>query len=579
MSKSKPSLKPRTYEQVLKSFNKVVGVASKKEKVGILKLEANHFWPHVGEDITEWEIRKYGGFAKLMEESTAKDEPHPMADFTRDGIGSIVKKNDYQDGTFFITAAAPTSSLDWTQDQLIDAENNKHVTGKNVFQPGLDATENFLKRHNAKLVILPMPAHIKALKSQPRHYDPVFQKYIDSFATEYTFNSHLKAIDAYINPQQINPITGLRRLKVHKYTNNGEQGSEIKRFKTSLIIAHSKQMLDVVPTGNASHPRIIHSTGAITKPSYLRNRIGMIAQEDHKLGGLIVQIEGGVFYIRQVQFDVNNGSFIDLGTRYHADGSITEERAEAFKMGDLHPGHEDREALAAMYDLWDIIKPKRIYFEDFFDGASISHHTEKKRLTRAKNPSQFRDLPTEIEYAKGVLKEIWDKAPKDAKLIATASNHPDHVNQYLERGAYQGDCPANYDIGHRMVVMELDGKNALQEYLDPEKRMIWSDCNEDDFIEGVQMNAHGHLGVGGSRGSKQGHELAYGNAMTAHTHVPSIYHDAFTVGHMSKPRHGYNLGPANWILCSGAVYKGGQKQLYMIIKGKFQPNKSKKTKK
>lgn len=541
----------------------------------------------VGKGVSRDQVRHYFGnleglknaskgvFAKVFEKKETQKSPHIHSDFTKEALGAIVKENDYQDGTFFISAVAPTSHLDWSEIDKLNADN-ENVIGHNLFEPGFKAVQNFLKRNNAELVLLPMPAHVRALQKQPMHYDPRLKEFRNKFATEFTFNPHLKAIEAHLNPQQFNPLTGLRRLRIHKYTQDHQPGAEIKRLKTSVIVAHSKQMLDILPTGNESHPRLLHSTGAITTPSYLRNRVGMIANEDHKLGGLIVEIQGGVFWIRQVQFDVKNGSFVDLGVRYHADGKVAPERAEAFKMGDLHPGLHDEDALKAIYDLWDIIKPKRIFLEDFFDGASISHHTEKKRLTRAKQPKWFKDLPTEIEMAKKVLEDVWAHAPKGAEIIATASNHPEHVQQYLDRGAYINDCKENYDIGHRMVVMELDGKNSLKEYLDPKSVMNWTDQNADYFIEGTQMNAHGHLGVGGARGSLPGHEMAYGSSMTAHTHKPGIFHDAFMVGHTSQKRHGYNSGPDNWILCSGAVYKGGQKQLYMIVKGSaFRPRNKK----
>ena len=503
-------------------------------------------------------------------------EPHPLSDFTKETLGTIVKENDYQDGIFIITAAAPVSNLDYTEEQLIAAKNGKDVIGENLHKPGFAAIQNYMKRRDAQLVILPMPAHIKALKDQPSHYDPALLDFKDNFATEFTFNDHLKAIEAFINPQQTNPITGLKRLKLHKLRPEGDKGEEIKRFKTSIIVAHSKQMLEVVPTGNNSHPRIIHSTGAITLPAYLRNRVGMIANEDHKLGALVVEIEGGVFYLRQIQLDPKNGSFVDMGKRYHADGKVTEERAEAFKMGDLHPGHHDSVALSAMYELWDLIKPKRIFFEDFFDGTSISHHLERKKLTRSKLPVFFKDLPSEIAMAKLVLEDVWSHAPKDAELIATASNHPEHVARYLDEGRYLNDNAENYKIAHRMIVMDLDGKNPLQEYLDPKKKMNWTEENQDYIVQGVQMNSHGHLGINGMRGGKMGHELAHGDAMVAHSHTPSIFHNTFTVGHMTHERHGYNNGPSTWILCCGAVYKGGQKQLYMIVKGKFQRGSGKK---
>lgn len=511
-------------------------------------------------------------FPKHFKKIDKKKTPHVHSDFTKEALGAIVKENDYREGTFFITAVAPTSYLDWSEADHERAKNGEDVLAENLFVPGFKAMQNFLKRENAEMVLLPMPAHVRALEKQPMYYDPKLKDFRERFATEFTFNKHLKAIEAHLNPQQINPLTGIKRIRIHRYANNGGVGEEIVRPKTSVIVAHSKQMMDVLPTGNESHPRIVHSTGTITKGSYLRNRVGMIANEDHKLGGLIVEIRGDVFWLRQVQFDPRNGSFVDLGKRYHADGSITAERAEAFKMGDLHPGFEHQGALNAIYELWDIIQPKRIFFEDFFDGASISHHTESKRLTRAKLPDYFKDLPTEIAMAKSVLETIWAKAPKDAELIATASNHPEHVMKYLDEGRYMRDCKENYKIAHRMVVMNLDGKNPLKEFLDPNGRMNWTDENSDYFVEGCQMGAHGHLGIGGARGSITSHEMAYGSSMTAHTHKPGIYHDAWVVGHTTTPRHGYNNGPDNWILASGAVYKGGHKQIYMIVKGSaFRP--------
>lgn len=516
-------------------------------------------------------------YPEKFEALNKKREAHPLEDFTREALGSIVKSNDYRNGIFVITAVAPTSHLDWSEADHKNAEEGENVTAENLFEPGFKAIQNYLKRKKAELVLLPMPAHVKALQEQPRHYDARLEPFREKMATEFTFNKHLKALEAHINPQQINPLTGLKRLRVQRYLDyDGKTGADLKPNKTSLIVAHSKQMMEVVPTGNNSHPRIIHSTGSITLPSYLRNRIGMIANEDHKLGALIVEIEGDVFYIRQIQMNPKNGSFVDLGVRYHADGKAVPERAEAFKIGDIHPGHHDADAIAGMFKLWDIIKPKRIFFEDAFDGSSISHHLAHKKLTRSKLPSYFKDLPSEIEMAKKVLEDIWDHAPKDAELIMTASNHPEHVAKYLDEGRYINDNAANYQLAHRMIVMDLDGKNPLQEMLDPDRRMRWTGENEDLWVEGVQMNVHGHLGLNGARGSKQGHELAYGDVMIAHSHTPSIYHNAFTVGHMSTERHGYNNGSSTWILCSGAVYKGGQKQLYMLVKNKFQIEKKKK---
>lgn len=572
---------PRSFKAVVGSFKKIIKKAAKQAKKGVYDITPSDFYANSGKEITEWEVRKFGGFAKLKEAATIKEKPHPLENFTKEGIGSVIKKNNHKSGIYFITAAAPTTYVDWSDELIKKASDGEDVVAYNLHEKAFAAVNSFVKKNNAELVILPMPAHVKALHSQPKHYDPSLLPYLSNFATEYVFNPHLRAIEAHINPQQTNPLTGLKRLRVHRtdISGNIKEGISTKKLKTSLIVAHSKQMMEVVATGINTHPRIIHSTGCITKPAYLKNRIGMIANEDHKLGGLIVEIEGDIFHIRQVQFDPEDGSFVDLATRYNANGSTVFERAEAFKMGDLHPGHEDQGVLDAHYRLWDIIQPKKIFLEDFFDGASISHHTERKKLTKAKLPEKFKDLPTEIDEAKRVLNEVWGKAPKDTKFYATASNHPEHVMRYLDEGRYIHDIKPNYILAHRMVVMSLDGKNPLKEMVDPNNRMLWTDENEDIFIEGVQMNAHGHLGTNGAKGGKVVHEMALGNAMVAHSHTPSIYHDLFTVGHSTVHRHGYNNGPSTWIPASGAVYKRGQKQLYLFIQNKFQSSSSARNKK
>src|SRR5690606_32735218 len=146
-----------------------------------------------------------------------------------------------------------------------------------------------------------------------------------------------------LNPQQVQPLTGIHRIR------GRDQMSEDPDFQhliknsnaISLIVAHSKQNMEVIATGNNTIPRILHSTGALTCPEYQRNRIGIIAQEDHVLGGLIIEIDGDKFYPTQVQINPNDGSFVDkYGKRFYPDGKVVQERAEAFVVGDIHPGLE-----------------------------------------------------------------------------------------------------------------------------------------------------------------------------------------------------------------------------------------------
>jgi len=486
------------------------------------------------------------------------EKVNPHDNFDRVSLGDIRKINKKKNKKFVITSVG---------------------LGQSLFTRGYSALKNYCKTEDAELVLLPMRAHVKALSGQPKHYDTRLLDDKHLFVTEYVLGTRIKAFELQINPQQINPLTGLNRIRDRASNRNDDLDDDFKiiedmaknQNKISIIVAHSKQMLQTVPTGNASLPRLIHTTGAVTLPSYrTEERIGLIAHQDHDLGALIVEINGDEFFLRQITLNKTDGSFPSMGKRYHANGKVTKERPEAFVMGDIHPGHESQPALKIWQEIWKDQSPRRIFLHDWYDGTSSSHHLKRKKLTQSKLPDRFKTIPDEIKCANKVLyTDIADKAPKDSELFLVPSNHPDFLEKYLDGGDYIYDRPENYQIAHRMVVNVLDGGHHLKPWLDPEGRFKWLERNEDYIVAGVQCNVHGDIGSNGSKGSKQNLERAYTKAMTGHTHEPSIHHNLFTVGHSSLDRHGYNNGASSWVLCSGNIYADGAMELIMVINGKY----------
>lgn len=505
--------------------------------------------------VTTWQLR-YSNFTKIHHSMiTEFTESHPYSKFTREEIGEVVKKYNIKKGRFFVTAAVAISELDYPEHKK-DVAAYMHVVAKNVNLPALKSVKNFLKRQKAELIVMPMNAHTKPLHSQPKHYDPDLLPYIDNFATEYIFNTHLKAVELKINPQQIKPLTGLFRIRGYEDTNS---------FKTSMIVAHTKQDLETLATGNNSHPRILHSTGVITLPRYQENRIGKMAKNQHVMGGLIVEIDDDKFWIRQVQF-CKDGSFFDSGIRYYADGSIKKERVSAIKLGDIHAGHEDETVLKAWGRVFNQLNPRSLFYEDFFDASSITYHLRSRKISKARLDKHFSSLQSEINYARSIIYKIKQSAPKDCENIITASNHPEMVDRYLDECQYIHESQ-NFDIGARMTVMKLDGKNPLQEYIDPDGLFKWLGQNEDLIISNVNMASHGHLAGDGGRNTKN-LEKILGNAIVAHLHTPFISGKFMIVGHSSQKRHGYNNGPSSWVPACGIVTSRGEKQLIMCIDGR-----------
>lgn len=506
-------------------------------------------------------------------------EPHPLSDFTKESIGDIIKEKNIKKGVFFITAASPVTSLSETEFKRINKKryeyalftNKKHnkeiikveekngkyyeLVGKNLFEKGFKSITNFCKKRNAELLILPMRSHMKALQEQPSHFDSRLLPCLDNFVTDMTFNDNLMVFDAQLNPQQVNPLTGLDRIK------------NVNGKNTSLIVAHPKQMYEPKASGNNKKPRMIYSTGCITKPEYLNNRIGRIARNDHEYGGIIVEVKGEKFFIRAVQID-DDGTFVDLGYRYYPNGKTKKERAEYISIGDEHALHTSKELRKTLHNILKELDPKVVGRHDIFDGSSVNPHISNNYYQQAKMPDHFKSLEKELKITKETVFDIKPYIKKDTKILMIDCNHHDFLERYLKAGKYIND-KINYEIAHRMIVMKLDGKNPLKEYIDPNDELIWLGSTDDYYIEGYQVNVHGHLGPDGARGSNINLEKTYGKVMKAHDHKIIKRYGLISSGHFSSDRHGYNKGASTWLPGVGVIYKGGQVQNIIVIDGEW----------
>ena len=103
-----------------------------------------------------------------------------------------------------------------------------------------------------------------------------------------------------LSAKQIDPITGLGRI--------GQRNG-------TFVYASPKQRLKSSPISNIKMPHFLMTTGAITIPdytsaNYMSNRTAYIAEYDHVMGGLIVEIgNSDEYHFRQFQCD--NGRMID----------------------------------------------------------------------------------------------------------------------------------------------------------------------------------------------------------------------------------------------------------------------------
>ncbi len=426
------------------------------------------------------------------------------------------------------------------------------VAGQKLHKTFIKSIETYCGVRNAKLIALPM----RGANSKDEEYDEdVLEQLSDSFYTDFTFNSNIEAFDIGLSPSQVNPLTGIQRVTK----------------KSSVIVASPKQSLESIPRSNTQLPYLLCSTGAITLSNYNDNRVGMIAEEDHVIGALVLEIENDkIFHIRQIQAGAE-GEFYDLDTKYMPNGKTTKEEVSAFVMGDLHIGEHDEQVMTANHQIINMTKPKYVFLHDVINAKSCNHHLQHNISARANLPEIYRTLDNELNYCGAFLKSLSDKHP-NVKFNIVESNHPEAVTRYINEGRFVMD-PPNYRASLELATYVLDGLNPLEQYINKRfgvsKNLKWLRRDEDFKINNCQCSVHGDLGNNGSIGNITGIEKSYGNAIIAHSHSPRQVRQTIQVGTSTKLRLDYNRGASSWLHAGALLYRNGAKTLIIIVDGRW----------
>lgn len=430
------------------------------------------------------------------------------------------------------------------------------VTGGVVHKGFLKSIDTYCKANNAELLIL---LSTDPASKNKKIIDPILQDR-NIVVTDVALNNSLFLSTIKLSAKQIDPITGLSRI--------GQRNG-------SFIYASPKQRLKTVANSNTKTPHALMTTGALTKSNYqtsryMSERTGTIAENDHIMGAIIVEIENNnTFHFRQIQAN-KSGHFADLGKLY-TDTEINKFTPAVFSLGDWHSGETDPTAKKAWFEIIETMKIPKVIIHDGFNGKSINHHEQKNKILRAQLAmSNKLSLESELrEYAKD-LNELTEKC----QVVISRSNHDDFLDYYIREGKYVDD-PQNYLFASKLATVMIEGKNPLRYAIEeliglkhPEK-IKWLEMDEDYKIAGIEYGAHGHKGANGSKGSLKSMEQAYGSSVSGHTHVPEILRQCWSNGTSSLLKLGYNSGPSGWVHSSTLGYENGMRQLINVIKGKW----------
>ena len=420
----------------------------------------------------------------------------------------------------------------------------------------LSALETYCLDHQAELLVLPMRG-----KSIDQDYlDPSLVTYLHmtSFKTGTKLNDKIKVHNYPILPQMIDPSTGLARFP---------------QSDVSTIFASPKQRLKVVPNSNQSLPKVLMTTGAVTKPNYnTDNRQGIIAEHDHVYGAIVVDVVDAITYHYRQLTAQKNGPFVDLGVKYF--GKEKEPAVlEALIAGDWHVGDTNEAVRQATFEMIRAYRPRRVIFHDFFNGHSGNHHEKGKLGSRARAAREGRlSLEEELKMNLKELYHLVEVAGPNTEIAIVASNHNEFLDRYLEEGRFMTENH-NAALGAKLFSAVVERKNPLQVGLEMcggvPKNVRFLKRDEDYKVRGWQLGAHGDQGANGARGGIRGIENAYGKSITGHSHTPEILRNTYIVGTSTDLRLDYTSGPSSWMNTHAMLWDNGKVQLVHIINGKW----------
>lgn len=360
----------------------------------------------------------------------------------------------------------------------------------------------------------------------------------------------------------------------------------------SCIIGHPKMQFLAVPSPLGRMAKILTTTGAVTVKNYTDTKAGKLGEFHHFLGAILVEIDGPVFHVRQLNADRVTGEFIDVDTLYTTKGTKKAPRAAGVICGDMHARFADQKVDEATFGLGgvvDAVDPEQIVFHDLFDGYSVNpHHFGDPFISHAKARAGLGDPRGEVEHA---VKFVVDRLAPDQRAVIVASNHDDFLARWVRSADWKTMGPGAREFYLETAQAMLKTARMTPGgtvYEDPfrywaqklSKRLL--DANEmprscvkalgrDESLKiaGVECSLHGHIGPNGARSTMKNLARIGARTVTGHAHTPGIEEGHYRVGTSTPLRLEYNRGPSSWLNTHCVIYANGKRSLITIIDGRW----------
>ncbi len=360
--------------------------------------------------------------------------------------------------------------------------------------------------------------------------------------------------------------------------------------RMSNIVPHAQIAMESVASMPDEAAKLNFSTGTIGQMNYIQKRAGIIAEQRHSYGAVLVEVNSaGSWWVRQLHIDKDD-AICDIGPEGTVGGIRVqggevrqEDIVEAINWGDAHASEMDlwvRELGWSKGGMLDQLHPKFQFMNDLFSMRSRGHWDLKKFHTMYRKYSVGEES---VEEEVQVTADFMVEANRDwCEMVVVPSNHDKHLERWLEEADFRIDptnaryfCWLQYNYldqidrdNRSFSVLEFalgDVGAPAARYLDIDESFV---ICRDTPNGGVECGLHGHEGNNGARGSTQG-LTKLGRAINkGHDHIAAIRLNVYSAGACAST-YPYMNGPHSHSITHTVTFKNSTRQQLTMWDNKF----------
>jgi hypothetical protein len=354
-------------------------------------------------------------------------------------------------------------------------------------------------------------------------------------------------------------------------------GFENYNLSSSNIIPHVKFELASVPAMAQGSTKLNYTTGTLTPPNYIAKKAGLLAEQSHNLGFVIVEVNHkGNWWCRHVAIQ-KDGSFYDLDIHVK-DGLVYEsKKAASIYWFDLHAAEMDdkiKELCWGEGGVMDALKPEYQFVGDVLSMCSKNHHDRKNFRASYQKHLDKKDIVKE-ELTQTVETLNYITRPYTTTVVVP-SNHDDHFDRWILENDFRDDF-TNAEFLTQMQHEYVKGikkdknfkimKTAMQACgLDP--KIEFPDINSSYMVAGVENIIHGHIGVNGSRGQTKVLTKLSVPLNKGHSHTVEVMDNVYSAG-ACRLNFSYMKGPHSHSIGFIVTYPNGARTTIIVFDNKW----------